>query len=115
MFKTKIVSVAVILFLMMVVSQVNAAELKGSMWVKKSRIPSGSAMHVTCGKWRGRASFNKNGSYSLRRIPSNRSCTLRVTFPKARSAPIPFSTRKSVVRINAEIKIVKNALIILRR
>ena len=115
MIKAKIVSVAVILLMMVAVYQVSAAELKGSMWVKKSKLPSGAVLQVTCGKWTGQASFSKSGSYSLRGIPSNRSCTLRVTFPTATSAPMSFSTRKSVVRINAEIKLVKNALILLRR
>ena len=114
MLKAKIVSVALLLLMMVVVDQVCAAELKGSMWVKKSKIPSGALLQVTCGKWKGESQFHKNGSYSLRRIPSKRSCTLRVKFPKATSAPILFSTRKSVVRIDAEIKLVKNALILLR-
>ena len=36
MCKAKIVFLAVMVFMMMAASQVNAAELKGSMWVKKS-------------------------------------------------------------------------------
>jgi hypothetical protein len=115
MIKAKIVYVAVILLMMVAVYQVSATELKGSMWVKKSKLPSGAVLQVTCGKWTGKANFSKSGAYSLRGIPSNRSCTLRVKFPSALSGPIPFSTRKSVVRVDAEIKSVKNALIILRR
>ena len=116
MYKAKVLSLLFIVCLVVAVgSHVSAAELKGNMWVKKSKIPSGSTLLVTCGKWTGKTNFTKKGSYSLRRIPSNRSCTLRVTFPNATSAPIPFGTRKSVVRINAELKLIGKALIILRR
>jgi hypothetical protein len=44
--------------------------------------------------------------------PSKRSCTLTVHFPNAQSAEISLSTRRSVVTFNAELKVVKNSLLV---
>ena len=94
---------------------VDAAELKGKMSMKGTSIPSGALIEANCGKWNGSTTIARNGRYSLRGIPPKRSCTFTVQFPDATSAPVSFSTRKSVVTFNAEIRHAKNTLLILRR
>ena len=103
------------LLIILASTSVDAAELKGKITIRGTAIPSGASIQANCGQWNRSTSISKNGRYSLRGIPSKRSCTFTIRFPGATSAPVSFSTRKSVVTFNAEIQRARNTLLILRR
>lgn len=110
------------LFLLVLVSFVSvtgafAAEVKGSFWEGSGQqIPSGSDVVVSCGGNVQRVAIAARGNYSVRGLPSGRGCELRViTGSGVESSPFAFSTSRSVVLFNAEIRRYGNAVLLLPR
>ena len=100
------------------IKSVNGAELYGRFSSKHANIFDDAEAEVNCGKWEKTESIASNGKVNVRGIPGGRGCYLVIHHPNYKKSPkIQFSTRKSVVTLNAKIKIRKkdNRIIVLRR
>jgi len=95
-----------------------AAELRGNLVdADTQRAPQGTRVDVACTS----EGFNQgqpvsgDGNYSVRGIPSNASCTLRVSVGDKQSEPIDFTTDQPVVRFNGVLRVIKGKVIVLRK
>ena len=99
-------------------TDINASEIRGRIWhSSKSTSITDASINVTCnGKLiASRSPVNKDGTYSIRSIPSGRDCNFTVNFNEKVSAPLPVRTKKSVTVLNAEIRLLNNRLLVLPR
>lgn len=108
-----------VVFLVLLSEGVGAAEIQGRMWAAKgTNIPGGIEVVVECGNPPPKSvPLARSGRYSLRHLPANRSCRLTVQIKEKSitSAPLSVHTRKSVVTVNAELRLVRRSLLIFRR
>jgi hypothetical protein len=105
------------IFLLLALSAIaNAAELYGQFSASDPAILRGAVIIVQCDEWQRSVSISKHGKYSVRGVPGNRGCFFTIQHPNFReSAKVGFSTNRSVVTLNAELRIRDNRILVLRR
>jgi hypothetical protein len=88
----------------------HAAELRGRLTGL-----SGASVTVKCKNFSNSRSIGKNGTYAILGLPSGKDCSFTVSRKDAVSAPIPFSTSKSVTIYNGRLKQYKKRIIVIRK
>lgn len=97
-------------------ASVNAAELYGKFSSNKSNLLKGASIFVKCDDWQQTVSIGSDGKYNVRGIPGNRGCFFVVKHPNYNDSPqVRFNTNKSVVTLNAELRLRENRILVLRR
>jgi hypothetical protein len=97
-------------------NRATGAELYGTFTAGNSNIFRGAKVEVKCGDWEKMVPVASSGKTNLRGIPDGRGCYLTVHHPDYRQSPgVQFNTGKSVVTLNAELRIIKNQIILFRR
>ena len=95
----------------------DAAELRGTMLeagTKKG--PKNAEIVVECPcESPDPQKVSGDGTYSVRGIPSGARRTLQVKVGEKHSKPIDFTADRPVVRINGEVRVLENKVIVLRR
>jgi hypothetical protein len=94
----------------------NAAELYGKFSSNNSSLLQGATILVKCDDWQQSVNIGKDGNYNVRGIPGNRGCFFTIKHPKYGESPeVRFNTNKSVVTLNAELRVKDNRILVLRR
>ena len=97
-------------------STASAAELYGKFSSANRDIFQEAVLFVSCDDWRQSVNIGKDGKYNVRGIPGNRGCFFTVKHPKFGESPeVRFNTNKSVVTLNAELRVKDNRILVLRR
>lgn len=101
-----------------VLTEVTAAEIRGTLrGADNQRVPPGTEIEVSCGAGHmGSVPLRSDGSYSVRGLPAGRGCQLTIRYQDgSTSEQIPFSTGRSVVLFNAELRKYRNRILVFRR
>ena len=107
---------AAILVLCLAPAAAEAAELTGRISLSDETAHQAQDMRVrlACPQYDNAVGV-ANGSYTLRGLPANSACELTVEVNNLVSKPIRIQTNASLVRFNAEVRLLDNRLIVLRR
>jgi len=119
LFGKRVMKIKSVIALLLLSTSVNAAEIRGRIWLENdvNTAPPGAVLRIDCASARQEIRLKKDGSYSLRSLPANGSCTatIRVTVSgrSISSDPLPVRTNATVVNFNAEVIIANNGVVIL--
>ena len=101
-------------------TSVNAAEIRGRIWSANNvnAGPPGAMLAIDCGNdTKQPFPLENDGSYSLRGLPTNMSCTVTIEVTVSSntfsSLSVPIRTNATVVNFNAEVIIVNNSAVVL--
>ncbi len=112
--------IAVLLF----AANVHAAEIRGRVWsaTNTNIAPTDATLIIQCGdSTKQSVDLVKDGRFSLRSLPANTSCTVRVSMKPATSeetitsASTAIRTNAKVVNFNAEARVINETVILLPR
>lgn len=98
---------------------VQAAELYGRFFSADPAILAGARIEVTCGSWRESdrgIAIAADGRYVVRAIPGGRGCSFVISHADyGESGRVNFNTNRSVVKIDAELRLRGRQILVLRR
>ena len=100
-----------ILAVMLLTSVAHASELRGTL-----EMEGAVRLHVSCsdGFYQAR-DVPENGSYSIRGLPSNKSCNFVVTQGQAKSVKMPFNTNDPVESYSATLRFFKDVIVVINK
>lgn len=113
-FSFSVLALAAILF----AAGAGAAELYGRLSSGDRRLVENATIEVVCGDWntsRAPTRIGSDGKYTVRGIPGGRGCYFVINSGSYRaSSRVNFSTNKSVVRIDGDLRVRDNQILVLR-
>ena len=120
LFSKRFIRIKPMIALLLLSASVNAAEIRGRIWSENNvnAAPPGAELAIDCGAGtKPPVPLEKDGSYSLRSLPANMSCTvtIRVTVSgkTLSSHAVPIRTNATVVNFNAEVIIANDSAVVL--
>jgi hypothetical protein len=94
-----------------------AAELTGRIWstTNTNAPPANTKVSIVCDDQSRSVNLAADGSFTIRNLPSNKSCRLTVSIGASSSQAISISTRSALVRFNAAVQKAGNKVLVLPR
>jgi hypothetical protein len=112
LFSKRFIKIKSMIAVLLLSTSVNAAEIRGRIWSENNvnAAPPDAKLTIDCGAGTSQTvPLENDGSYSLRGLPANMSCTVSVSSNKRPSPSVPIRTNATVVNFNAEVIIVNNS------
>lgn len=109
---------AVLILIIALPALTYAAELYGKFSSSNPDILLDALVSVKCNNYSRSTNISSDGKYSVRGIPGNQGCYFTITYPDSKYSDSPivrFNTNRSVVTINAELRLKNNQILVLRR
>lgn len=101
----------VFVIFLLVSSVAHASELRGRL----AGGISGATIRATCDNITRPAPIGNDGSYAIVGLPKGKSCSFIVSSGNASSAPISFSTTRSVTIFNGRLKRQNKIILVIRQ
>ena len=95
----------------------HAAELTGRIWSTSdtNKPPANTKVTIACGGKPNHIDLAADGSFTIRNLPSNKSCLLKVFIDRSSSQAISIHTRSALVRFNAAVQKAGDKVLVLPR
>lgn len=109
--------VAVVVLCGLIPASGHAAELTGRIWStsNSNKPPANTKVSIVCVGQPRSMDLAADGSFTIRNLPSNKSCLLRVSIGTSSSQAISINTKSALVRFNAAVQKAGDKVLVLPR